>query len=160
MRRTFGKTIVRLAEKDPRIILLIGDVFQDMDEYRERFPDRFFNFGLTEQTIIGIAAGMAIEGLRPIVYSLTPFVLERPFEQVKIDIDEQNLPVILVGFADYPTHGPTHRPLNAEGLVALFKNVVGFFPRNGEETEKAMLDAYLMGRPAAICLKREGLPFI
>lgn len=159
MRRQFGKTIVKLAEKDESIVLLISDVYQEMDEFVAQFPDRFFNFGLTEQSIISIAAGMAIEGFRPIVYSLTPFLIERPFEQIKIDIDEQNLPVILVGNADYPTHGPTHRPLNAEGLVALFKNIDGYFPRNMIETEKAMIDAYLSKNPSIICLKNDKLPF-
>lgn len=159
MRRAFGKTILRLAEKDKSVILLTGDVEQEIDEYKERFPDRYYNLGLCEQTMISMAAGMALEGLRPVVYSLTPFLIERPFEQIKIDIDEQNLPVILVGNADYPTHGCTHRPLNAEGLVALFKNIVGFFPRNMQETEKAMLDAYLMKKPAIICLKNDKLPF-
>jgi len=159
VRKAFGKTIVTLAEKDPHIVLLIGDVFQEMEEYRNRFPDRFFNIGLCEQSMIGIAAGIAIGGLRPVVYSITPFLIERPFEQIKIDIDEQDLPVMLVGYADYPTHGPTHRPLDAEGLVTLFKNVVGYFPRNIQETEKAMIDAYLMKKPAVICLKRDGLPF-
>lgn len=160
MRRQFGKTIVRLASKDPNIVLLIGDVKQEMDEFIEKFPDRFFNFGLTEQSIISIAAGMAIEGLRPVVYSLTPFLLERPFEQIKVDIDGQDLPVILVGNSDYPSHGPTHRPLNARGLVILFKNIVGYFPHNAFETEKAMLDAYIMKKPAIICLKNDKLPFI
>lgn len=160
MRRAFGKVIVTLAEKDPHIVLLIGDVYQEMDGYREKFPDRFFNFGLTEQSIISLAAGMAIEGLKPVVYSLTPFILERPFEQVKIEIDEQNLPVMLIGYSDYPTHGPTHRPLNAEGLIGLFKNIVGYFPRNTKETEKAMLDAYLSQSPSIICLKKDGIPFL
>ncbi len=160
MRRAFGKTIVKLAKKDERIVLLNGDVVQEMDDFIAQFPDRYLNLGLTEQSIISIAAGMAIEGMRPIVYSLTPFLLERPFEQVKLDIDEQNLPVMLVGFADYPLHGPTHRPLNAEGLVGLLKNTAGFFPRSTEETEKAMLDAYMIKRPAIICLKKEGLPFL
>lgn len=159
MRRAFGEMIVKLAEKDPRIVLIIGDVFQNMEEYKDKFPDRFFNFGLCEQSMISAAAGMAIEGLRPVVYTLTPFLIERPFEQVKIDIDEQDLPVMLVGNSDYPTHGPTHRPLNAEGLVGLLKNTFGYFPRSMQETKKAMADAYLMGKPAVICLKREGMPF-
>jgi len=159
MRVQFGKTLIRIAEKDERVILLIGDVEQEMTEFKRRWPARFFNLGLCEQTIISMAAGMALEGLRPIAYSLTPFLIERPFEQIKIDIDEQNLPVLLVGFSDYPTHGLTHRALNAEGLVALFKNVRGFFPRNAHETEKAMLDAYLMGGPAVICMAKDGLPF-
>lgn len=160
MRKQFGKTIVKLAQKDERIVLLIGDVFQEMEDFVIKFPDRFFNLGLTEQSIISIAAGMAIQGLRPVVYSLTPFLLERPFEQIKIDIDEQNLSVMLVGNADYPTHGATHRPLNAEKLVDMFKNIDGYFPRNSFETEKAMLDAYLTEKPSIICLKKEGLPFI
>lgn len=159
MRRMFGITIVRLAERDERIVLLTGDVVQEMQLFIAKYPKRFFNLGLTEQSIIGIAAGMAMGGLRPVVYSITPFLLERPFEQIKIDIDEQNLPVMLVGNSDYPTHGPTHRPLNAEGLVALLKNTTGYFPRNQVETEKAMLDAYLRGDPAIICLKNDKPPF-
>lgn len=160
MRRQFGKTIVRLAEKDSRIVLLIGDVFQEMGEFVNKFPDRFFNLGLTEQSIISIAAGMAIEGLRPVVYSLTPFLIERPFEQIKIDIDAQNLPVMLVGNDDYPSHGVTHRALNAEGLVGLLRNTMGYFPRNSFETEKAMLDSYIIGKPSIIRLKNDKLPII
>ena len=160
MRKAFGKTIFKLASKDPNIVLLTGDVEQDIADYKATFPDRYFNLGLCEQTMISMAAGMALEGLRPVVYSITPFLIERPFEQIKIDIDEQCLPVMLVGNADYCTHGPTHRPLNAQGLAALFKNVMSYFPHNAFETEKAMLDAYLMKKPAIICLKNERLPFI
>ena len=159
MRQAWGKTIVRLAERDDNVVVLTGDVVQEMDEFRERWPNRFWNLGITEQSIIGVAAGLAINGMRPVVYSLTPFVLERPFEAVKIDIDEQNLPVMLVGFSDYPSHGPTHRPLDAEGLSRLFKNVHCFFPQSAAQAEKAMLDAYIMGGPSFISLKKDGLPF-
>jgi transketolase len=160
MRRAFGRVVVKLAEKDPNVVLLTGDVEQEIAEYKQRFADRYFNLGLCEQTIISMAAGMALEGLRPIVYSITPFLIERPFEQLKIDVDEQNLPVMLIGNADYPSHGPTHRPLDAQGLVGLFKNITGFFPNNQVEAEKAMLDAYIMGGPAIVCLKNDKLPFI
>jgi transketolase len=159
MRRAFGKAIVQLAKKDPSIVLITGDVEQEITEYKELCPDSYFNFGLCEQSMISAAAGMAAEGLRPVVYSITPFILERPFEQIKIDIDEQNLPVILVGNSDYPTAGPTHRPLNAPGLVGLFKNIKGFFPQNQFQAEKAMYDAYLVGGPAIICLSNDKLPF-
>ena len=122
--------------------------------------ERYFNFGLCEQSMISAAAGMAAEGLRPYVYSITPFLIERPFEQIKIDIDEQDLPVVLIGNSDYPSHGPTHRPLNAQKLVSIFKNIHGYFPRNQFETEKAMLDSYIMKKPAIICIYKDGLPFI
>jgi transketolase len=158
MRLAFGSTIVKLAEKDEKIVLITGDVEQEMNEFKERFPDRFFNLGLTEQAITSMAAGLAIDGMRPVVYSITPFVIERPYEQVKIDIDEQNLPVMLVGYSDYPTHGPTHRPLNPERLATVFKNVQSYFPTNREAAEKAMIDAYLIKSPAMIYLKKDGLP--
>lgn len=160
MRRQFGKTIVQLAEKDERIVLLTCDVLQEMDKFIELFPDRFYNFGLTEQATMSIAAGMAIEGLRPVFYTLTPFLIERPFEQLKLDVDEQNLPVMLIGNDDYPSAGASHQALNSEGLVGLLKNTKGYFPRNSFETEKAMLDAYIDGRPSVICLKNDRLPFI
>lgn len=158
MRKTFGKTIVKIANRDPRLVLLTGDVEQEMEEFKDLFPDRFFNVGMCEQTITSMAAGLAIDGLRPVVYSITPFVLERPYEQVKIDIDEQNLPVMLIGYSDYPTHGPTHRPLNPERLATVFKNIQSYFPTSSELAEKAMLDAYLIARPSMIFLRKDGLP--
>jgi transketolase len=156
MRKAFGKVIVDLGKKDPSLFLLTGDVVQEMAEFRKMFPDRFYNLGLCEQSMISMAAGMALEGARPVVYSVTPFLLERPFEQIKIDIDEQNLPVTLIGYSDYPTHGMTHRPLNAPVLCSMFKNIMSYFPRNSEETERAMIESYLIGKPAIICLKKDG----
>jgi transketolase len=78
MRRAFGKTIVKLAEKDKDIILITGDVEQEMDEYKKKFPERYINMGLCEQSMITIAASMAAEGFRPYVYYITPFLIERP----------------------------------------------------------------------------------
>lgn len=155
MRKAFGKEILNLAEKDKNIILISGDVEHEMEEFKKRFPDRYINIGLCEQSMITIAASMCLEGLRPIVYSITPFLIERPFEQIKIDIDEHNLPVMLIGYADYPTHGPTHRPLNAEYLVKIFKNIKGFFPSSSEETSEIINDVYQKKIPSIICLKRE-----
>lgn len=154
MRKAFGETIVELAEKDKNIILISGDVEHEMEIFKKKFPERYINIGLCEQSMITIAASMALEGLRPFVYSITPFLIERPFEQIKIDIDEHNLPVILIGYADYPTHGPTHRPLNAEKLVSIFKNIQGYFPKSSEETKKNILDSYNSKKPAIISMKR------
>ena len=70
---------------------------------------------------------MALEGLKPWVYTITPFLIERPFEQVKLDIDQQNSNVKLVGFADYPTLGPTHSEIDGKALMKLFNNITSFF---------------------------------
>ena len=155
MRKAFGETILELGERDLRVVILNGDVVQNMAEFAAKYPNRIDNVGLVEQTMLEMAAGMAIENLRPIVYSLTPFVLERPFEALKVDIHIARLPVMLVGYSDYPTHGPTHRPLNAEGLAALFPDMRSYFPKDGTETRAAMLDAYDYGGPSFISLKRD-----
>ena len=96
MRRTFGKVISELADKDDKIYVLVGDIgYRVFDEFRGRHPERFINMGICEQSIIGVSAGMALEGLKPWVYTITPFLIERPFEQVKLDIDQQNVNVKL-----------------------------------------------------------------
>ena len=155
MRRAFGKTIVKLAEKDEKIILISGDVEQEMEEYKKKFPNRYFNMGLCEQSMISLAAGMAAEGLRPYVYSITPFLIERPFEQVKLDIDQQKANVKLVGFADYPTLGPTHSELDGKKISKLFKNIKSFFPKDTIETEKNVLKCYKNKGPNFISLKSD-----
>ena len=156
MRRTFGRMISELADKDEKIYVLVGDIgYRVFDEFREKHPNRFINMGICEQSIIGVSAGMALEGLNPWVYTITPFLIERPFEQVKLDIDQQNVNVKLVGFADYPSLGPTHSELNGQELMKLFNNVSSFFPKNGDDTEKMSYKAYEKNGPAFISLKSD-----
>lgn len=156
MRRTFGKVIVELAERDSKVLLIIGDIgFGIFDDFRHKFPDRFFNLGLCEQSIIGIAAGLALSGFKPYVYSITPFILERPFEQIKLDVDQQNTNVKIVGYGDYPTQGPTHQTLNDKKLSELFVNIVSYFPKNGYETREALIESYKSCKPTFISLMKD-----
>ena len=156
MRRRFGKIITELADKDEKIFVLVGDIgYRVFDNFREKHPNRFINMGICEQSLIGVSAGMALEGLKPWVYTITPFLIERPFEQIKLDIDQQKVNVKLVGFADYPTLGPTHSELNAQKLMELCKNIKSFFPKNGEETEKVTYEAFEQDGPAFISLKSD-----
>ncbi len=156
MRRTFGKVITELADKDEKIYVLVGDIgYRVFDEFREKHPDRFINMGICEQSMIGVSAGMALEGLKPWVYTITPFLIERPFEQIKLDIDQQNVNVKLVGFADYPHLGPTHTELNGKEMMRLFTNIVSFYPKDGEETEKMINQAFEKIGPTFISLKSD-----
>lgn len=156
MRRKFGKILNELAKKDKKIVLLVGDIgYGIFDEYRKNHPKRFFNMGICEQSLIGTAAGMALEGLKPWVYTITPFLIERPFEQIKLDIDQQKANVKLVGFADYPTLGPTHSELNAKNLMKLMKNIKSFYPKNGSETEKIVNEVQRIKGPSFISLKND-----
>src|SRR3989338_6652082 len=154
MRRTFGKLMVELAEKDKDVLLLTGDIgYSIFDEFREKFPRRFINMGLCEQSMIGVSSGMALEGLKPWVYTITPFLIERPFEQVKLDIDEQKVNVKLVGYADYPTHGPTHAELDGRTLMGLLKNTKSYFPKSAEETRHFFWRMYEHNGPNFMSLK-------
>jgi|SRR3989344_3119728 len=169
MRREFGKVMIELAEKDPRIVFLSGDYYSQMQGFMEKFPKRFFNVGICEQSMIGIAAGMALEGLKPYVYTITPFLLERPFEQVKLDVVLQGANVKLIGFSDYPNHGPTHASVNVPGLAKLIndyaadylgKNPKGehllcYTPKDSKETRESLIESYNDGRPAIISLKKD-----
>ena len=156
MRRKFGKLIDRLAKKDKKIFLLVGDIgYGIFDDFRKNHPKRFLNLGICEQSLIGVAAGMSLEGLKPWVYTITPFLIERPFEQVKLDIDQQKANVKLVGFADYPTLGPTHSEINGKKISKLFKNIKSYFPKNSDETEKNVISSYKNIGPNFISLKSD-----
>jgi transketolase len=154
MKKIFGQTILKLAEQDPKVVLLLCDVtYAGSDEFKERFPDRLYNFGLTEQTTVGIAAGMASQGLKPIFYTIAPFLLERAFEFIKTDIDGTNLPVILAGYDYESYYGDTHTCLDAKKMVGLFKNVRGYFPETTQQAEDSINESYKSNSPSFILLK-------
>jgi transketolase len=156
MRKEFGKWIVEIAAKDPLVVLVVGDIgFRVFDEFRAKFPDKFFNVGINEQSMIGLASGMALMGLKPYVYTITPFLIERPFEQLKLDIDQQNVNVKLVGYADYPTLGPSHSELDAPYMMKIFKNIHSYFPKNALQTRNMLEEAYKSNNPCFISLKDE-----
>jgi len=167
MRVEFGKTMIELASKDPKIIILAGDYCSQTAEFQKLFPDKFYNLGICEQSLMGFAAGMALEGFKPYVYSITPFLTERALEQIKLDIVMQGANVKIVGYDDYPFHGPTHKGMDAEGITLLLnsfaksflglhakgQHILYYGPRSSQETKKALLESYEDGRPAIIRLK-------
>ena len=156
MRKRFGEVISKLADENENIIIIVADIgYRVFDDFREKYPERFINMGICEQSIISVASGMALEGLQPWVYTITPFLIERPFEQIKLDIDHQNVNVNLVGYSDYPTLGPTHKEINAKKMMKLFNNIESFFPSDGDETEKMIFQAYEREGPSFISLKSD-----
>ena len=156
MRRRFGEIITKLADENENIFVIVGDIgYRVFDDFRDKYPERFINMGICEQSIISVASGMALEGLQPWVYTITPYLIERPFEQIKLDINHQNVNVNLVGYSDYPTLGPTHSEINAKEMMKLFNNIESFFPSNGDETEKMIFQAYERQGPSFISLKSD-----
>jgi transketolase len=138
MRWTFQLALFDMMQRDERTFLLWGDVGAGLfKQHREKFPNRCLNVGVCEQATVSMAAGMAMQGFRPIVYTITPFLIERAFEQIKIDIDQMNLPVGIVGHSD-GNSGPTHQELNAKAMVGLLTHVQGYFPSSDPELSEMM----------------------
>lgn len=153
MRWPFAQAITALAETDPRVVLLMGDVGGGLlSTYAEKFPGRYFNLGTAEQSMIGIAAGMALAGLRPVVYSFTSFLLERAYEQIKLDVVHHRAPVLLAGWQD-ETQGITHSSPNAEQIVATFDGLTLLKPESGDEI--AQLIANPNAWPAFLLLRNK-----
>jgi transketolase len=123
MRRTFVRTLIELAEADPRVLLLTGDLgYMALEPYIERFPTRFFNAGVAEQNMVGVATGMAEAGFIPFVYSIVTFATLRPYEFIRNGPLLHRLPVRVVGIGggyDYGPQGPTHHGLEDVGVMRI-----------------------------------------
>lgn len=150
MRRAFMDTLMTLAEKDPRIVLIVPDVgFNYIDEFQKRFPDRYFNLGVTEQSTMCIAAGLALSGLRPFVYSMINFVAFRPFEMVRNLISQHHAPVVILGVkgsSSYRFLGFSHNMLWETEDIDLLKNyMVTYVPDGNDAVQKAVLELYESG---------------
>ena len=97
-RRLFIDTLCELAEQDDKIVLIVCDVgFNYIEKFQQRFTDRFFNFGVTEQSTMLIAAALALSGFKPYVYSMINFVLFRPYEMVRNGVVKHKANVKLIG---------------------------------------------------------------
>jgi len=153
MRREFSRTLYKLMEEDSDIILITGDIgYNVFDNIKERFNDRYINIGCCEQSMIGVGAGLALQGMKPYLYTITPFIVERPFEQIKIDIDMNNVNVKIIGYDDYPGQGLTHAVTDDASFMKLFKNIKSYWPKDSKETEKAIRESYELECPTFIRL--------
>ncbi len=138
MKWEFRTALHDLMKRDERVFLLWADVGGGLfKDHARDFPCRVLNAGICEQATVSMAAGMATEGFRPIIYTITPFLIERAFEQIKLDIDQMNQPVGLVGHSD-GSCGPTHNELDALKLMGMFKNIQSFFPFSKGDTKELM----------------------
>ena len=98
MRNAFAKQITELAQADERVVLLSGDIGNRLfDDLKAKCPDRFFNCGVAEANMIGVAAGLAMSGLRPVCYTIANFLTYRCIEQIRIDLCYHHQPVVFVG---------------------------------------------------------------
>jgi len=138
-RQRFTELLTEEMRQNENIILLVGDVgYKVFDHLREEYPDRVINPGAAEQLMIGMAAGLAMDGKIPVCYSITPFVLYRPFEFIRNYVNHENLPVKLVGSGrndDYGLCGPSHFAWEDLDVMKALPNIDIHYPTFPEEID-------------------------
>ena len=156
-RRIFIDTLIELAEKDDKIILIVPDVgFNYIEKFQEKFPNRYFNFGVTEQSIVIIAAAMALDGWKPYVYSMINFVAFRPFEMVRNAIYCHKANVKLIGVKGSEKDkflGFSHNMLfEDEDVYHLKRYISCFWPTTSDEVKVVIETTYQSNEAAYIRL--------
>lgn len=146
MRLALLKKLTEFMEKDDSVYLLTADTgFHVFDEYPTKFGERYLNVGICEGAMIGMAAGLALEGKKVFVYGIVPFVTMRCFEQIRVDLCYPTLPVTIIGVGGGLTYGPagmTHHSIEDIALMNCLPNMTVLCPGDAVETEYA-LDAIM-----------------
>jgi transketolase len=151
MRKQFIATIEDLISSDEKLVLLLGDigVFGFRNSFN-LFPERVYNIGILEQSMTSMAAGLSKEGFQPVLHSIAPFIVERCFEQLKVDIGYQKFPINIVSVGasyDYAALGCTH---HCPGDVSLMMTIPGMnviVPGSDSDFNALFRQSYNQGKP-------------
>jgi transketolase len=164
MRNAFADELTKLGNDDPRVVMLSGDIGNRLfDKFKDKHPSRFFNCGVAEANMMGVAAGMAMNGLRPVAYTITPFVTTRCLEQIRTDVCYHEAPVTIVavgaGLA-YSGLGPTHHACEDISFLRSIPNMVVICPGDAFEVRGALRAAMQQDRPVYIRMGKKGEPVV
>jgi transketolase len=164
MRQTALDVVTEVARRDRRIVFIGSDLGAGtMDKFREEMPKRFFMEGVSEQNIIGVAAGLAMEGFIPFVNTIATFLTRRCFEQLAVDLCLHNLPVRLIangGGVVYAPLGPTHLAIEDMAILRTLPNMTVIAPSDAKEMRTAVLATIDYPGPVYIRLGKGGDPVV
>lgn len=146
IRQQFADTMLAVGREDPRLVVLIGDISHFiLQPFAQACPGRFYNVGICEPTIVSMGAGLAKAGLCPVLHTIAPFLLERSFEQIKLDFCYQRLAgnLITVGSAfDYASLGCTHHCYDDWALLKALPGTQIVYPGSPEEFDTLFRQTY------------------
>jgi transketolase len=158
MRGWFAYELYKQMAKNPKIWLVVGDFGYKVFDYIQRdFPERFINTGAAEQAMMGVAVGLALEGKIPIVYTVSSFLLYRPFETIRNYVNYEKIPVKLIGSGrnrDYLDHGLCHWAEEDKQVLKVLSNIKGKWPKTKEEISGLVSDMIKSDKPWYISLKK------
>lgn len=164
MRNAFAHEITQLALEDERIVLLSGDIGNRLfDDFKAKCPDRFYNCGVAEANMIGVAAGLALNGLRPVCYTIAPFITYRCMEQIRLDVCYHNVPVMIVGTGAglaYASLGATHHSCEEAGMLRLIPDMTVLTPADAFEVRASLRAALRGSAPAYMRIGKKGEPLV
>lgn len=145
MRETFVSTAAEALDTDPRLAVVLADISASQFETAaERYPNRVINVGIREQLLISVAGGLALAGMRPVAHTFPSFLVERPFEQIKLDLTHQDVGAILVSSGasyDMSTEGRTHQSPADVALIDTLPGWTVHVPGHPDEVRRLLLDA-------------------
>lgn len=164
MRNAFADEIAQIARDDQRVVLLSGDIGNKLFEpFKSHSDARFFNCGVAEANMLGVAAGMALSGLRPVVYTITPFTTTRCYEQIRVDACYHRAPVLIVGTGAglaYAELGPTHHSCEDMAMLRLLPEMTVLAPCDSVELRLLLRAALALDGPAYMRIGKRGEPVI
>jgi transketolase len=165
LRNAFAKALYECAVNDERIYILAADISPagPLVQFAKDFPRRFINVGVAEQAMIGMAAGLALKGMRPFCYTIATFALYRPFEFIRNDLAYQNLPVTVVGMGaglNYSTLGATHHAIEDVAVASCIPGMTVLAPCDPLETEQAVWHCAESTGPIYLRLGKAGEPVL
>jgi transketolase len=162
MRNVFAAEMTALAKSDSRLVLLSGDIGNRLfDDFKTNAPGRFVNCGIAEANMMGMAAGIALSGLRPFVYTITPFTTVRCLEQIRVDACYHKAPVTIVGTGSglsYAELGPTHHSLEDIAILRVLPEMVVLCPADAAELRQVLPAVLAQEQPVYIRLGKKGEP--
>jgi len=164
MRNAFADEIRKLAVQDPRVIMLSADIGNRLfDKFKVECPGRFFNTGVAEANTISMAAGLSASGLRPVCYTITPFITARCYEQIKVDVCYHEQPVVIVGTGSglsYASLGATHHSLDDLALMRVLPGMRVLAPADELELRSCLRAALTAAHPTYLRIGKKGEPVI
>ena len=150
MRKQFRDTIMDLAKYDDKIVMVLGDVSVYLfNDFKEKYPDRFYNMGICENTLISVAAGLSSQGFFPFVHTIAPFVTERSFEQIKLDMcyNQFGANIVSCGASfDYAWDGATHHSYTDLAILRMLPHIEVIHPGSRKEVDILIRSQYNNGK--------------
>ena len=162
MRNAFASEITTLVAEREDLVLLTGDIGNRLfDELKEIAPGQFLNCGVAEANMMSVAAGMALSGLRPVVYTITPFTTVRVLEQLRVGVCYHEAPVVIVGTGSglsYAELGPTHHSLEDIAITRCLPGLNVLAPADSRELIAFLHEALENPRPTYMRIGKKGEP--